>query len=116
MKILFVKSQVAGYARKNGVVVKPHSDRRVAAAAGGMFVTMGNKKFEVDSLEDAAKKWTGYRDRTGAGMSEIGNGLEIHDEAGQVLGRVSYNGRIWNPDGTERAKVSGPQRPVVFHK
>ena len=116
MKIMFIKSQVSGYTRKNGVVVKPHSDSRVAAAGGGMFVTFGNKKFEVDSLEDAAKKWNGYRDRTGAGCSEIGNGVDVHDESGKLLGRVSYNGRIWNPDGTERAKVAGPQKPVVFHK
>lgn len=113
---MFIKSQVSGYTRKNGVVVKPHSDKRVAAASGGMFVTFGNKKFEVDSLEDAAKKWNGYRDRTGAGYSEIGAGIDVHDEAGKLLGSVSYNGRIWNPDGTEHAKAPGPQKPVVFHK
>lgn len=64
-----------------------------------LFVTFGAKKYEVRSLEDAAVKWSGYRDRTGAGVSEIGNGVEVRDEAGRLAGTVSYNGRIWGPDG-----------------
>lgn len=70
-----------------------------ALPAPVLFVTFGAKKYEVQSLEDAAAKWTGYRNRTGAGISEIGNGVEVRDEAGRLAGSVSYNGRIWGPDG-----------------
>lgn len=64
-----------------------------------LFVTFGRKRFEVESMEDAAAKWVAYRDRTGAGCSEIGNGVEVRDEAGRLVGSVSYNGRIWGaPD------------------
>lgn len=70
-----------------------------AMPAPVLFVTFGAKKFEVQSMEDAAAKWNAYRDRTGAGCSEIGNGVEVHDEAGLLVGSVSYNGRIWGPEG-----------------
>jgi len=64
-----------------------------------LFVTFGRKRFEVESMVDAAAKWCAYRDRTGAGCSEIGNGVEVRDEADRLVGSVSYNGRIWGPEG-----------------
>lgn len=74
-----------------------------ALPAPVLFVTFGATKYEVRSLEDAAAKWNGYRDRTGAGVSEIGNGVEVRDEAGRLAGMVSYNGRIWGSDGVTTA-------------
>jgi hypothetical protein len=65
-----------------------------------LFVTFGSKRFEVRSLEDAAAKWNAYRDLTGAGVSEIGNGVEVREEGGRLVGSVSYNGRMWGPDGS----------------
>ena len=79
------------------------SSKKEVVPAGALFVTFGRKRFQVDSLRDASDKWTDFRDRTGGGVSEVGNGVEVHDEAGKLVGSVSYNGRIWLPDGKELA-------------
>ena len=48
----------------------------------------------VDSCEHAAKLWRIEVERNGAGVSEIGNGGNVIDGP-KVVGRISYNGRIW---------------------
>ena len=63
----------------------------------GLTVTFGGRTFKVDSLEDAQAKWIEFRDRAGAGVSEVGNGVVVEDGAGRMVGRISYNGRIFDP-------------------
>lgn len=90
-----------------------------AGAVGGLFVSFGGKLYPVDSLEDAAAKWSQFRDTSGAGVSKIGNGVSVVDAAGNEVGRVSYNGRIWREGaGLATAAVppadGGGARPVVL--
>lgn len=77
-------------------------DGEGAGAVGGLSVSFGGKSYPVDSLEDAAEKWSQFRDTSGAGASEVGNGVSVVDAAGNEVGRVSYNGRIWR-DGAASA-------------
>lgn len=61
------------------------------------------------SLEEAQRGYVALRDRTGYGASQFGFG-QVFDEAGQLIGHISYNGRLWapSPDG------SSPWRPGVL--
>ncbi len=58
------------------------------------FKIDGKPAVPVQSVADAAAKWEQYRDRTGAGVSEIGNGGTVY-QGGRKVATVSYNGRIW---------------------
>lgn len=67
-------------------------------AAGGtetLFFRCNGRTVEVASVNDAARKWAAFRDATGAGASEIGNGGEVIDERASVVARISYNVRVW---------------------
>lgn len=62
-----------------------------------LFVERGNQRFEVASLEEASRKWDSFRDTTGAGASQIGEGARIVDQTGAEVARISYNGKVWPP-------------------
>lgn len=65
-----------------------------------MEIRINRKAHTVASYAEARRLWEEYRDSTGAGYSEIGNGAVVTHE-GQPVARVSYNGRIWALDGAE---------------
>lgn len=44
---------------------------------------------------DAAGLWEEFRDKTGAGCSELGNGGIPVNQRGEWVGKVSYNGRMF---------------------
>lgn len=69
--------------------------------AQALSVRFGGKAFPVASVQDAAQKWEAFREASCEGVSTIGNGLTVRDAKGKIVATVSYNGRIWNPDGTE---------------
>lgn len=52
---------------------------------------------QVESIEDAARKWERYRYAMviagNGGVSQIGNGGTVYSTQG-ILARISYNGRI----------------------
>jgi hypothetical protein len=80
----------------------------VPAKREQLYVERGGKRFEVDSLEDASKKWDTFRDQTGAGASEIGEGARIVDQDGKEVARISYNGKVWPP-----GEYKPGQKPLV---
>ena len=53
------------------------------------------KRFPVASIEAAQAKWEAFRDGSGAGVSEVGNGVRLVDAHGNFVARISYNGRVW---------------------
>ncbi len=59
----------------------------------------------VSSLTEASKELCKHRDAYGYGASKMSEGhgdvTEITAEGAKVIARVSYNGRVWNLDGTE---------------
>lgn len=66
-----------------------------------LFAVYGKKRVPVASVEDAANRWNDFRDRSGGGASEIGNGVVVVDARGVAVAEISYNGRIWKPGGKE---------------
>jgi hypothetical protein len=73
----------------------------------GLRVTFGGKTYPVESIEDAQRKWIAFQETSGAGVSEVGNGVRVTDGAGRFVARISYNGRAWDSedDGKGGGKV-----------
>ena len=61
----------------------------------------GTKPIAVDSIARARDAWNTIRERTNAGCSSLGNGGSVLDADGRIVANISYNGRVWNPDGSE---------------
>lgn len=59
-----------------------------------MFLEIGRKRFQVASSEEASRMFCAARDRMGEGSSRTPS-PKIVDERGDVIGHVSYNGRVW---------------------
>lgn len=54
----------------------------------------------VANLEEASRCLAAQRDRGGYGASAMLPGCgDVRDERGELVARVSYNGRIWTPEG-----------------
>jgi hypothetical protein len=61
------------------------NDATMTTLSRTMFLEIGHKRFQVASFED---------DKAGEGASNTPS-PKIVDERGEVIGHVSYNGRIW---------------------
>jgi hypothetical protein len=59
-----------------------------------MFLEIGCKRFQINSYEEASRMFCAARDKTGEGASRTPSPT-IVDERGDVIARVSYNGRVW---------------------
>jgi hypothetical protein len=58
-------------------------------------------RIPVDSADRASALFAQYRDQHGIGSSEMSERCgNIHATDGVLIARVSYNGRVWTPDGT----------------
>lgn len=78
--------------------MQPNTNGNKEAARLVLKLASGRKFGTAVSLEDARDQWISYRDRTGAGVSRIGNGLVVLEE-GREVARISYNGRCWEAGG-----------------
>jgi 2'-5' RNA ligase len=75
-----------------------------------LYAEWGSKRHPVESVADAQAKWTEFRDKSGAGVSQVGNGVRVTDETGKLVARISYNGRVWDKeDGTKVDKPAESQ-------
>lgn len=55
------------------------------------------KKVQVQDAEQASRILSAYRDRNGYGQSDFTRRTgQLVDSRGTVIGRVSYNGRVWD--------------------
>jgi hypothetical protein len=59
-----------------------------------MFLEIGRKRFQIASFEEASCMFCMARDKMGEGASRTPS-PKIVDERGEVIGHVSYNGRVW---------------------
>ena len=68
-----------------------------------MFLLLGkNKRVAVASLQQASTKVRAVIDEECWGMSDVPRKFgNVVDERGDLVARVSYNGRVWNPFGEE---------------
>ena len=63
--------------------------------SGPIFLQLGQRRFQIATLEEASFKFCAVRDRAGEGASRTPSPL-IVDEQGTVIGHISYNGRVWS--------------------
>jgi hypothetical protein len=66
----------------------------VMTPAKAMFLQIGRKRFQIASFEQASLMFCAARDKAGEGASRTPS-PKIVDERGEVIGFVSYNGRVW---------------------
>lgn len=60
-----------------------------------MVLSYRNRRVPVASLAEASAIYSAARDRSGKGASGWPDGAVLEDN--KVIGRVSYNGRVWAP-------------------
>jgi hypothetical protein len=63
-----------------------------------MFLQIGRRRYQVATFEQASLMFCAARDASGEGASTI-PAPTIVDERGDIIGHVSYNGRVW-PGGS----------------
>jgi len=69
------------------------------------------KTVRVQYADDASRLFSNYRDTYGFGASDMALGCgDVVDVAGKFVGRISYNGRIWDVDGNPFDGLSGRER------
>jgi len=66
-----------------------------------MTININGKWMTVGTLSEASRRWCGYRDDTGLGVSECCRGCGDVRDGSQKIATVSYNGRVWGLDGQE---------------
>ena len=59
-----------------------------------IFVRTGNRTFPVATLANASALFCATRDKRGHGSSGTPS-CEVVDGDGNLIGHISYNGRIW---------------------
>lgn len=62
-----------------------------------LFIQVGRKRYQVDSLQQASEMYCAARDANMQGMSRTPPGRVV-DEHGRDVARISYNGRVWSPE------------------
>lgn len=62
--------------------------------ATNLHFTIRRKRHTVATFADASAIYSAARDRSGLGSSRF-PGVEITDDAGTPVARISYNGRVW---------------------
>lgn len=61
-----------------------------------MFLQIGSRRYQVDSFKEASEKFCKARDLAEVGASEVPP-VKIVTAEGDVIARISYNGRVWAP-------------------
>lgn len=64
------------------------------------------------SLTDAQIAYLAVREESGLGVTQFGEG-QVHDEQGQHIARISYNGRIWEPVAWNREQKPAAEAPTL---
>lgn len=79
-------------------------------------VTFGGKTYPVESIEDAQRKWIKFQETADGGgpvgVSKVGNGVQITDQNGKFVARISFNGRVWNGEGDDAKVIAEAPRPA----
>jgi hypothetical protein len=84
--VLFMKSHVSGYTRKDGVAVKPHEDKRLPDSHDS----------DADDVEINGKRFAASKTKIKAGhhgyYSVSKNGVHFHSPEGTKVAVVNKNG------------------------
>lgn len=78
-------------------------ESKAAALLGGKFLRisfkgLANQLIPVEFADDASRIFSAIRDANGFGASDMKNGCGDLLENGRIIGRISYNGRVWQND------------------
>lgn len=80
------------------------SPHKAPARSGYLFLAADacpTLKIPVDSADVASAMLAHYRDKYHLGASDLARGCgNIYAQDGTLVAAVSYNGRVWTPDGT----------------
>lgn len=60
-----------------------------------MYATIGRRYYPADSLEQVSRAYRATIEHLGLGASQTPP-CQIFDRNGDLIGRCSYNGRIWS--------------------
>lgn len=76
---------------------------RPADLAGTLVLSArghGRRDVKIANVAEASIRWQQFREFEGIGMSDLDrqSGIIVGD-SGELLAKVSYNGRVWHPDG-----------------
>ena len=64
----------------------------------------------VFSSDEAVAVWTDFRDHNNLGSSDMKKGCgDVHDAKGQLVARISYNGRVWDTNNKPIDGLSGSE-------
>lgn len=80
------------------------------AIAEPIFIQIGRKRYQVESLARASEMYCAARDKSGEGASRIPEG-KIVTADGRFVARISYNGRVWAEENW-----SVGDKPIFFAK
>lgn len=85
---------------------------RAVTKPSGYFVLAADGcptlRIPVTTADQASALFAHYRDRYGIGASDMSASCgTIHTADGTIVAKVSYNGRIWTPDGTLLQEPAG---------
>jgi hypothetical protein len=77
---------------------------KLAVVSGGYIYLAASGcptlKIPVESADMASAMFQQYRDRNGIGASDMKSDCgSIFADDGTLVAKVSYNGRVWNPQG-----------------
>lgn len=79
------------------------------AARPPLVVRMGNREVEVDSFEDASRKFLDLKDTLDIGGMPV---VELVDQAGKSVGWIGQQGQVFAGDFQVERKRKGQQEPV----
>lgn len=68
-------------------------------------VKVGRKVAPVDSLLEASEAWLRFRSEANLGASESPVVWVVDLDTGARVARLSYNGRVWTPDGATEIRL-----------
>jgi len=67
------------------------------SGASQYLMEVNGRRFPVENMVDASKKYEVIRDRSGLGGSQLSDGV-VRDGEGKVIARVSYNAKVWTTE------------------
>lgn len=94
----------------------PAITKKTGVPSGAMYLRVeGAKHLEpVSSLKEASEKYCQVRDMAGVGATKTPN-VDVVDGNNNVIGIISYNGRIWKPEDYATGKI-GDKVPIYDNR
>jgi hypothetical protein len=73
------------------------NEEAMTALAEQIFIQVGRKRYQVETLKHASEMYCAARDALGEGASRFPQG-KIVTADGRFVARISFNGRVWSSE------------------